>query len=266
MLTDEQIFRYSRHLLLPEIGGRGQEKLLAAKVLLIGAGGLGSVVAQYLSAAGVGTLGIMDPDRVDLSNLQRQLIHSTADVGLLKVESAKNKIALLNPGVTVIPYPYAATAGSIGQILPQYDLVIDGCDNFITRYLVSDAAVLYNKPYFYGSVLRFDGHASVFYPPQAPCYRCVFPAAPLPGAVPTCQEAGVFNVVPGIIGLIQAAEALKWLLGAGEPLLGRLLVFDASAMEFTEVRIGRRPFCAVCGEHPAITELLPENYEQPSCG
>lgn len=265
MLTDEQIYRYSRHILLPEIGGRGQEQLLAAKVLLIGAGGLGSVVAQYLAAAGVGTLGIMDPDRVDLSNLQRQLIHTTADVGLLKVESAKNKIALLNPGVAVIPYPYAADAESIGQILPEYDLVIDGCDNFSTRYLVSDAAVLYRKPYFYGSVLRFDGHASVFYPPQAPCYRCVFPAAPLPGVVPTCQEAGVFNVVPGIIGLIQAAEALKWLLGAGEPLLGRLLVFDAAAMEFTEIGIARRPACAVCGEQPTITELRPENYTQTPC-
>lgn len=265
MLTNEQIFRYSRHLLLPEIGGRGQEKLLAAKVLLIGAGGLGSVVAQYLTAAGVGTLGIMDPDHVDLSNLQRQLIHSTADVGLLKVESAKNKITLLNPDVTVIPYPYAATAKSISQILPQYDLVIDGCDNFITRYLVSDAAVLYNKPYFYGSVLRFDGHASVFYPPQAPCYRCVFPAAPSPGVVPTCQEAGVFNVAPGIIGLIQAAEALKWLVGAGEPLLGRLLVFDAAAMEFMEISVARRPACAVCGEQPTITELRQENYAQPPC-
>lgn len=265
MLNNEQIFRYSRHILLPEIGGAGQEKLLDSKVLIIGAGGLGSPAAQYLAAAGVGHIGIMDGDRVDLSNLQRQIIHTTADIGKLKVDSAREKINLINPDVSVRVYPYIANADNIGQILPEYDIVIDCCDNFPTRYVVNDAAVLFNKPYFYGGVLRFDGHASVFYPPKGPCYRCIFPEAPLPGAVPSCQEAGVFNVLPGIIGLVQASEALKWLLGTGEPLLGRLLVFDAYDMEFRDIKVNRRSSCEVCGHNPVITKLCSENYSIFSC-
>lgn len=265
MLNNEQILRYSRHILLPEIGGRGQEILLGSKVLVIGAGGLGSPVTQYLAAAGVGTIGIMDGDKVDLSNLQRQIIHTTADVGKLKVDSAREKINLLNPDINVSIFPFCANAENIGQILPEYDIVIDCCDNFPTRYAVNDAAVLYNKPYFYGGVLRFDGHAAVFYPPNGPCYRCIFPEAPPPGSVPSCQEAGVFNVLPGIIGLIQAAEALKWLLGTGEPLLGRLLVLDAHDMEFRDIKVNRRLSCEVCGENPAITKLCAENYVAASC-
>jgi len=265
MLNSEQIFRYSRHILLPEIGGRGQGILLSSKVLIIGAGGLGSPALQYLAAAGVGNIGIMDGDKVDLSNLQRQLIHTTADIGKMKVDSAKEKICLLNPDVSVITYPYAANAENIGQILPEYDVVIDCCDNFPTRYVVNDAAVLLNKPYFYGGVLRFDGHAAVFYPPSGPCYRCIFPEAPPPGTVPSCQEAGVFNVLPGIIGLIQAAEALKWLLGTGKPLLGRLLIFDAHDMEFRDIKINRRLSCEVCGDNPVITKLSAKNYEVVSC-
>lgn len=265
MLNSEQIFKYSRHILLPEIGGRGQEMLLGSKVLIIGAGGLGSPAIQYLAAAGVGTIGIMDGDKVDLSNLQRQIIHTTADIGKMKVDSAREKISLLNPDVSVITYPYAANAENIGQILPEYDIVIDCCDNFPTRYVVNDAAVLFNKPYFYGGVLRFDGHASVFYPPKGPCYRCIFPEAPPPDSVPSCQEAGVFNVLPGIIGLIQAAEALKWLIGTGEPLLGRLLVLDAHDMEFRNIKVNRRLSCEVCGDNPVVTELHSENYTVFSC-
>lgn len=265
MLNSEQIFRYSRHILLPEIGGRGQEILLASKALVIGAGGLGSPATQYLAAAGIGTIGIMDGDKVDLSNLQRQIIHTTADIGKLKVDSAREKLNLLNPDVSVNVYPYVANAENIEQILPEYDIVIDCCDNFPTRYVVNDAAVLFNKPYFYGGVLRFDGHASVFYPPKGPCYRCIFPEAPPPDSVPSCQQAGVFNVLPGIIGLIQAAEALKWLLGTGEPLLGRLLVLDAHDMEFRNIKVNRRLSCEVCGDNPTITELRAENYEVVSC-
>jgi len=260
MLNNEQIFRYSRHLLIPEIGKKGQEILLSSKVLVIGSGGLGSPVTQYLAAAGVGTIGIMDEDKVDLSNLQRQIIHTTIDIGKLKVDSAREKIHLLNPDVSAIVYPYAANADNIGQILPKYDIVIDCCDNFATRYVVNDAAVLFNRPYFYGAVLRFDGQAAIFFPPKGPCYRCIFPEAPPPGSVPSCQEAGIFNVLPGIIGLVQAAEALKWLLSIGEPLLGRLLVFDAHDMEFRDIKVNRRLSCEVCGENPVITKLSSENY------
>lgn len=265
MFSDEQIMRYSRHILLPEVGGKGQKKLLGAKVLLIGAGGLGSPVALYLAAAGVGTLGIMDADTVDLSNLQRQVVHSTADIGRLKVESAKETIRQINPDVHVIPYPEFATVDNIPKILPQYDLVVDGCDNFATRYLMSDAAVIYRKPYVYGSILRFDGQASVFHPPAGPCYRCIFPETPPPGAVPSCQEAGVLGVLPGLLGLIQATEALKLILGVGDPLIGRLLIVDALGMEFMNAKVARDKNCAVCGDHPTITELREENYRQAVC-
>ncbi|MDW7652184.1 MAG: molybdopterin-synthase adenylyltransferase MoeB [Bacillota bacterium] len=264
-MNDEQILRYSRHILLPEVGGKGQKKLLDAKVLLIGAGGLGSPAALYLAAAGVGTLGIMDADTVDLSNLQRQVIHAMPDIGRLKVESAKETINQINPDVNVIAYPEFATVENIPKILPEYDLVVDGCDNFATRYLVSDAAVIYKKPYVYGSILRFDGQASVFNPPEGPCYRCIFPEAPPAGAVPSCQEAGVIGVLPGLLGVIQATEALKLILGVGDPLIGRLLLVDALGMEFMEGKVKRNINCAVCGDEPTITTLLEENYRQATC-
>lgn len=265
MLSDEQIIRYSRHILLPEVGGKGQQKLLSAKVLLIGAGGLGSPVALYLAAAGVGTLGIMDADTVDLSNLQRQIIHATPDVGKPKVQSVKETISCINPDVNVIAYPEFATVDNIPKILPEYDLVVDGCDNFATRYLMSDAAVIYKKPYVYGSIFRFDGQASVFNPPQSSCYRCIFPEAPPAGAVPSCQEAGVIGVLPGLVGLIQATEALKLILGIGEPLLGRLLLVDALDMEFRSAEVKRNTKCPACGDKPTITDLVAENYRLDTC-
>lgn len=265
MLNNDQILRYSRHILLPEISGKGQEKLFTSKVLVVGAGGLGSPVTQYIAAAGVGKIGIMDGDNVDLSNLQRQIIHTTADIGKNKADSAREKIELLNPDVCVKVYPYFACAENIEEVLHEYDIVIDCCDNFSTRYIVNDAAVLLKKPYFYGGVLRFDGQASVFYPPKSPCYRCIFGEAPPPGSMPSCQEAGVFNVLPGIIGLVQAAEALKWLLETGETLLGRLLTFNALNMEFRNIKINRRMSCEVCGENPSISRLCSENYEMMPC-
>lgn len=265
MLTDEQIMRYSRHILLPEVGGKGQQKLLNAKVLLIGAGGLGSPAALYLTAAGVGTLGIMDADTVDVSNLQRQVIHTTTDVGKLKVQSAKETINQINPDVNVVPYSEFATVHNVPQILPEYDLVVDGCDNFATRYLMNDAAVLYKKPYVYGSILRFDGQAAVFNPPAGPCYRCVFPEAPPAGVVPSCQEAGVIGILPGLLGVIQATEAIKLILGVGDTLIGRLLIVDTLGMEFMEAKVKRNENCPVCGDHPTITELLEENYRQAAC-
>ncbi|NLM53055.1 MAG: molybdopterin-synthase adenylyltransferase MoeB [Firmicutes bacterium] len=264
-LTEEQIHRYARHIVLPEIGGKGQEKLLAAKVLLVGAGGLGSPVALYLAGAGVGTLGIMDGDTVSLSNLQRQIIHTTNDIGRLKVDSAKDTIKQINPDVQVITYPEYASVENILKIMAAYDVVIDCCDNFATRYLVNDAAVLLQKPFIYGSVMRFDGQAAFFYPPQGPCYRCLFPEAPPPGAVPTCQEAGIMGVLPGLIGMVQATEAIKFILGVGDLLLGRLLVYDALAMEFMHIQVGRNPECAICGDHPTITALHADNYPQLPC-
>ncbi len=265
MLDDSQITRYSRHIVLPEVGGRGQEKLLEAKVLLVGAGGLGSPIALYLAAAGVGTLGIIDGDTVDLSNLQRQVIHGTPDIGRPKPESARDRITQINPGVKVKTYTQFATASNISKILSEYDLVVDGCDNFATRYLVNDAAVLLGKTFIYGSIFRFDGQASVFASPRGPCYRCLFPKAPPDGVVPSCQEAGVLGVVPGIIGLIQATETIKLILGTGIPLIGRLLTYDAKEMEFTEIRIERNIKCAVCGEEPTITSLCEENYIPENC-
>lgn len=265
MLTDRQVVRYARHILLPEVGGKGQEKLLNAKVLLIGAGGLGSPVALYLAAAGVGTLGIMDADAVDLSNLQRQVIHVTSDIGKLKVESAKESINQLNPDVNVLVYPEFATADNLPHILPEYDLVVDGCDNFATRYLMSDASVIYEKPYIYGSILRFDGQVAVFSPPAGPCYRCIFHEAPPAGVVPSCQEAGVLGVLPGLIGSIQAAEAIKLILGVGEPLIGRLLIVDALGLEFVTAAVKRNFNCPACGDHPTITDLRAENYSQSTC-
>ena len=261
--TEEQIRRYHRHIILPEVGSRGQRKLLAARVLLVGAGGLGSPAALYLAAAGVGTLGIVDFDRVDLSTLQRQNLHGTEDLGRPKVESAAERIASANPGVRVVQHQVALTSENAFDILSDYDYVVDGSDNFATRYLINDAAVMTGKTVLYGSIYQFDGQVSVFRPREGPCYRCLFPSPPPPGAVPSCAEAGVLGVLPGIVGSLQAIEAIKLIVGIGKPLVGRLLLFDALEMEFTEVKIRRDPNCPVCGDNPSITKLI--DYDQ-FCG
>jgi sulfur-carrier protein adenylyltransferase/sulfurtransferase len=262
--TEEQVLRYSRHIILPKIGGAGQRRLLDAKVLCIGAGGLGSPAAMYLAAAGVGTLGIVDFDRVDLTNLQRQLLHDTDDVGRSKVDSAAERIQGINPGVQVVKHDTVLTSDNAFDVLGGYDVIVDGTDNFPVRYLVNDASQMLAKPLVYGSIFQFDGQASVFMPgPETPCYRCLFPQPPPPGSVPSCSEAGVFGVLPGIIGSIQAVEAIKLITRVGEPLVGKLLLFDALAMEFTTVNLRWDPDCPVCGKHPTVTELI--DYEQ-FCG
>ena len=258
--TEDQVLRYARHIILPNIGGVGQRKLMEAKVLVIGAGGLGSPTAMYLAAAGVGTLGLVDFDRVDLSNLQRQLLHDTDDVGRPKVESATERLRSLNPNVDVIAHDVMLTSENAFDILRPYDVVVDGSDNFPVRYLVNDAAQMLGKPLVYGSIYQFEGQASVFLPgPETPCYRCLFPNPPPPGTVPSCAEAGVFGVLPGIIGSIQAVEAIKLVVGVGEPLVGKLLLFDALGMDFTTVKLKWDPDCPVCGKHPTVTELI--DYE-----
>ena len=262
-LSAEQLERYSRHFLLPQLGEKGQGKLLDAKVLLVGAGGLGSPVALYLAAAGVGTLGIMDADVVDRSNLQRQVLHTTDRVGMLKTASAVLAIHALNPDVQACVYPEHLTVDNVMTLFRDYDVIVDGSDNFPTRYLVNDAAVLVGKPVVHGSICQFEGQASVFKPHAGPCYRCFFPTPPPPGMVPSCSEAGVLGVLPGVLGVIQATETIKLIIGQGEPLVGRLLMYDALAMRFREVRIQRDPDCPLCGAHPTITELL--NYEE-FCG
>ncbi len=255
VMTEEQIRRYSRHLILPEVGGVGQRKLLNSRVLLIGAGGLGSPVALYLAAAGIGTLGIVDFDVVDLSNLQRQILHHGHDVGRPKVESAVDTIGDLNPDVKVIPYPEALSSENVRQIFADFDIVVNGCDNFPTRYLANDACVFLGKPMVDGSIFKFEGQATVFMPGHG-CYRCLYPAPPPPGVVPSCAEAGVLGVVCGVIASIQGVETIKLLLGLGEPLVGRLVFFDALAMEFRQVKYRRDPACPVCGDHPTITDLI----------
>ena len=262
--NEDQVTRYARHIILPHIGGAGQRKLLDAKVLAIGAGGLGSPVAMYLAAAGVGTLGILDFDRVDLTNLQRQILHSTPDVGRPKVESAVDRLRAINPTIDVIPHDTILSSENAFGILEPYDIIIDGTDNFPVRYLVNDATQMLGKPLVYGSIYQFDGQATVFMPgPDAPCYRCLFPQPPPPGTVPSCAEGGVFGVLPGIVGSIQATEAIKLITGIGEPLVGKLLIFDALAMEFTTVKIRWDADCPVCGKEPTITELI--DYDQ-FCG
>ena len=256
--TEEQIKRYSRHIILPQVGGRGQRKLLQSKVLLVGAGGLGSPVALYLTAAGVGKLGIVDFDEVDLSNLQRQLLHHTGDVGRLKVDSAADTIASLNPDVEVAKYPFPLNSENIMDVIADYDVVVDGSDNFPTRYLINDACVMAKKPNMHGSIFMFEGQATVFLPGQG-CYRCLYPVPPPPGMVPSCQQAGVLGVLPGLIGIIQAIETIKLLLGLGESLAGRLILFDALSMEFRQVRLRKDPDCPVCGDHPTITQLIDYN-------
>jgi molybdopterin/thiamine biosynthesis adenylyltransferase/rhodanese-related sulfurtransferase len=256
-LSPEQRSRYSRHLLIPEVGETGQQKLLDAKVLLIGAGGLGSPASLYLTAAGIGRLGIVDADVVDASNLQRQIVHSTDTLGTPKVESARRTIEALNPDVEVVTYEERLTSDNIDRILADgWDVIVDGADNFPTRYLVNDASVWHGIPVVHGSIYRFDGQVTVFKPHEGPCYRCLFPTPPPPELAPSCAEGGVLGVLPGIVGSLQANEALKLALEAGDPLVGRLLLFDALHTEFTEVTLRRDPSCPVCGEHPTITEYV----------
>jgi molybdopterin/thiamine biosynthesis adenylyltransferase/rhodanese-related sulfurtransferase len=258
-LSRDEILRYSRHLLIPEMGLEGQKKLLAASALIVGTGGLGSPVALYLTAAGVGRIGLVDYDTVDASNLQRQIIHGTGRVGELKVESARERLHDLNPDTQIDIYNEPFTSENAMRIARDYDILIDGTDNFPTRYLLNDLGVFLGKPVVYGSIYRFDGQASVFYAKEGPCYRCLFPEPPPPGMVPSCAEGGVLGVLPGTIGTIQATEAIKLLLGIGSTLVGRLLLYDAMDMTFESVKIKKNPHCKVCGEHPEITELI--DYE-----
>jgi adenylyltransferase/sulfurtransferase len=263
-LNDAEIRRYSRHLILPEVGLEGQKKICSASVLCIGAGGLGSPIAMYLAAAGVGRLGIVDFDAVEISNLQRQVIHGTRDVGRLKTQSAADAIHRINPGVQVALHDTRLTSENALEIIRPYDIVVDGTDNFPTRYLTNDACVLLRKPNVYGSIFRFEGQASVFAPHlRGPCYRCLYPEPPPPGAVPSCAEGGVLGVLPGVIGLIQATEILKLILGKGNSLLSRLLLFNALDMQFRELKLRRDPQCPLCGEKPVITQLI--DY-QAFCG
>jgi len=262
-LTRDELARYKRHLILPEVGEEGQRKLKAARVLLVGAGGLGSPLGLYLAAVGVGTLGVVDHDVVELSNLHRQVIHPTPAVGVSKVESAARTLAGVNPNVVIEGHAVALSSANALEILRGYDIIVDGSDNFATRYLVNDACVLLGKPDVYGSVYRFEGQASLFDARRGPCYRCIFPQPPPPGAVPSCEQAGVLGVLPGIVGLIQATETIKLITGAGQTLLGRLLLFDALEMRFRELTLRKEPDCPVCGEHPTITELA--DYER-LCG
>jgi molybdopterin/thiamine biosynthesis adenylyltransferase/rhodanese-related sulfurtransferase len=256
-LSPEQRSRYSRHLLIPEVGVEGQTKLLGSRVLLIGAGGLGSPSSLYLAAAGVGTLGIIDDDRVDASNLQRQIAHSTETLGEWKVDSAKRTLEALNPDVDVVTYKERLTSENVERILADgWDVIVDGADNFPTRYLVNDASVWHDVPVVHGSIYRFEGQVTVFKPGDGPCYRCLFPTPPPPELAPSCAEGGVLGVLPGIVGALQANEAIKLLLGIGEPLVGRLLLFDALATEFNEVKLRKDASCPVCGEHPTITEYI----------
>jgi MoaD family protein len=255
-LTRDEIQRYSRHLIMPEVGIEGQKKLKAARVLCIGAGGLGAPATMYLAAAGVGTLGIVDFDTVDASNLHRQIIYGTPDVGRRKLEASRDRITAMNPSVKVVMHEVALTSKNALDVLRDYDVILDGTDNFQTRYLVNDACVLLGKPNAYGSIFRFDGQASVFAVKGGPCYRCLYPEPPPPGLVPSCAEGGVLGVLPGIIGIIQATEAIKLILGAGQPLVGRLLLYDALQMRFRELKLRRDVDCPVCGDHPTIRELI----------
>ena len=256
-LSEEQITRYSRHILLKEVGGKGQKKLLNGRVLIIGAGGLGSPIALYLAAAGVGTIGIADADEVDLSNLQRQVIHFTADVGKAKVLSAKEKMLAINPELNIITYQQWVSADNIAQMIADYDFIIDGTDNFAAKFLINDACVLAGKPYSHGGILQFDGQTMTVTPESA-CYRCIFPEPPPKEAIPSCSQAGVIGVLPGVLGTLQATEAIKYLLGAGDLLAGRLLTYSALRMRFREIPVKKNPKCPICGEQPTITELKDE--------
>ena len=261
--TDEQIERYSRHIILPEVGGSGQQKMLEARVLLLGAGGLGSPAAYYLAAAGIGNLGIVDFDRVDLSNLQRQIIHSTERIGMLKTESAKKTIEALNPDVNISLYNERLDSSNIMNLIEGYDYIVDGSDNFPTRYLVNDACIMRNKTLIHGSIYRFEGQVTVFKPGDGPCYRCLYPEPPPPGMVPNCQEGGVLGVLAGVIGNLQVVEVLKLVLGIGKTLVGKLIIYDALNTEFRNLRLRKDENCPICSEKPTIKELV--DYEE-FCG
>jgi sulfur-carrier protein adenylyltransferase/sulfurtransferase len=262
-LSSAEIQRYARHLIMPEVAMAGQSRLKASRVLCIGAGGLGSPLALYLAAAGVGTIGLVDFDVVDVSNLQRQIIHATPDVGRPKIDSAQDKLQALNPDLVVRRFEYPITSENALEIFADFDVIVDGTDNFPTRYLVNDACVLLGKPNVYGSIFRFDGQASVFFPPHGPCYRCLYPEPPPPDLVPNCAEGGVLGILPGVIGVIQATETVKLILGVGKPLLGRLMLYDALDMSFREMKVRKNPKCPICGPNPTITGLI--DYEE-FCG
>ncbi len=262
-LTTDEMARYSRHLILPEVGMEGQQKLKAAKVLCVGTGGLGSPMALYLAAAGIGTLGLVDFDVVDASNLQRQILHSTKDIGRKKLDSAEEKLTALNPALKVVKHETMLSSANALEILKEYDVVADGTDNFPTRYLVNDACVLTGKPNVYGSIFRFEGQASVFATKDGPCYRCLYPEPPPPGLVPSCAEGGVLGILPGLVGVIQATEVIKLILGKGDSLVGRLLLVDALNMRFRELKLRKNPECPVCGPNPTVTKLI--DYQQ-FCG
>jgi adenylyltransferase/sulfurtransferase len=262
-LSNEEILRYSRHLIMPEVGMEGQLKIKAAKVLCIGAGGLGSPLALYLGAAGVGTLGIVDFDVVDYTNLQRQIIHSTADVGRKKLDSAADKLKAINPFLNIRKFDTRLSGDNAIELFKEFDIIADGTDNFPTRYLVNDACVITGKPNVYGSIFRFEGQASIFATKDGPCYRCLYPEPPPPGLVPSCAEGGVLGILPGLVGVIQATEVIKLILGIGDPLIGRLLLIDALGMSFRQLKLRKNPDCPVCGKNPTITELI--DYEQ-FCG
>ncbi len=262
-LNPDELARYSRHLILPEVGMEGQQRLKAAHVLCVGTGGLGSPLAFYLAAAGIGTLGLVDFDVVDASNLQRQIIHSTKDIGRKKLDSAAEKLTALNPALNVVKHETMLTSANALDILKDYDIVADGTDNFPTRYLVNDACVLLGKPNVYGSIFRFEGQASVFATKDGPCYRCLYPEPPPPGLVPSCAEGGVLGILPGLVGVMQATEVIKLILGKGETLVGRLLLIDALNMRFRELKLRKNPDCPVCGAHPTVTQLI--DYQQ-FCG
>jgi adenylyltransferase/sulfurtransferase len=255
-LTTDDLSRYSRHLILPEVGMEGQQRLKAARVLCVGTGGLGSPLALYLTAAGIGTLGLVDFDVVDASNLQRQIIHSTKDIGRKKIDSAEEKLKALNPAINIVKHETMLTSANALDIIKDYDIVADGTDNFPTRYLVNDACVLLGKPNAYGSIFRFEGQASVFATEEGPCYRCLYPEPPPPGLVPSCAEGGVLGILPGLVGVIQATEVIKLILGKGAPLIGRLLLVDALNMRFRELKLRKNPECPVCGTNPTVTQLI----------
>jgi sulfur-carrier protein adenylyltransferase/sulfurtransferase len=258
-LTNEEVLRYSRHLIMPEVGMEGQLKLKSAKVLCIGAGGLGSPLALYLGAAGVGTLGVVDFDVVDFTNLQRQIIHTTADVGRKKLDSAADKLKAINPNIEVRPFDTHLNSSNALELFRQFDIIVDGTDNFPTRYLVNDACVLTGKPNVYGSIFRFEGQVSIFATQEGPCYRCLYPEPPPPGLVPSCAEGGVLGILPGLVGVMQATEAIKLILGSGDPLIGRLVLVDALAMRFRELKLKKNPDCPVCGKNPTVRELIDYN-------